>query len=396
MLHVPDFDYIIAGAGAAGVHLLDQLIRANLQHKRVLIVDHAALGAVDRTWCFWEDHTNDLESLVYRTWPNADVMNDSRALRLSLAPFSYKMIRGGDFFAYARDLIAKEPNVVFRTGIASDARTEDHSAKVLIDGQPVSAEYVFSSLPSEPVGGGVSLVQHFYGADITTVQRWFDPTCATLMDFRLPQHDETRFCYVLPYSPTSALVEFTVFSPRVLPHAAYLPEWHDYVSRILRLDSRDYTVDREEWGAIPMTDARFPTGAGARVVNLGTAGGLTKPSTGYTFLRTQDHARRIARALAHGRSPLHQHATGPGRHRLFDAVFLNVLGHHRQDGAAIFTGLFARNPTHRVFRFLDERTSLTDDIRLMAGVSRQAFLAAVWDVARHTIAAPLGSGRKTG
>ena len=371
---VSEFDYIIAGAGAAGMHLAYQLNKIGLTHKRILLLDRASPGAADRTWCFWEDHPNELEPIVYRSWRVAQLYATGFERALNFAPYSYKMIRGPDFFSFMRDWIARQPNIVIRQGDVTDIRTQGDHAVATFDGKTVQARFAFSSLPRQPTGGTTHLIQHFYGAVIQTAQPCFNPAQPTLMDFRVPQYNDVRFCYVLPFDEHTALVEFTVFSPTVLAREEYVNALRLYIKH------DDYTVTQEEYGEIPMTDARFAPGDGDRVINIGIAGGLTKPSTGYTFLRTQQHARRIATSLAAGLHPGGLNATGPARHQLFDAIFLNVLARHRRPGSKVFTELFSRNPTSRVIRFLDEQSSLTEDLQIMSSMHLRPFIAATIDV----------------
>lgn len=50
-------------------------------------------------------------------------------------------------------------------------------------------------------------------------------------------------------------------------------------------------MDGEECGDIPMTTHRFPRKIGSRTQVIGTLGGETRPSTGYTFLRFKRYCR---------------------------------------------------------------------------------------------------------
>src|SRR3712207_9285871 len=58
-----------------------------------------------------------------------------------------------------------------------------------------------------------------------------------------------------------------------------------------------------EDGAIPMTDAVHARRVGRRVLRLGTAGGATRASTGYTFAAMQRQAAAVAADLLVGRPP---------------------------------------------------------------------------------------------
>ena len=62
--------------------------------------------------------------------------------------------------------------------------------------------------------------------------------------------------------------------------------------------------------------------------------------------------------------------------RLYDSVLLNVLSNERMAGDQIFTALFRKNPVQRIFRFLDNQSSLGDDFSIMASVPTRVFLPA--------------------
>lgn len=100
------------------------------------------------------------------------------------------------------------------------------------------------------------------------------------MDFRVSQEEGTTFVYVMPLSPTQALVEYTLFTERLLTQDQYNAGLKNYIESFLQ--TNEYKVLEEEFGVIPMTDLVFPEVEG-NIIHLGTAGGQTKPSSGYTF-----------------------------------------------------------------------------------------------------------------
>ena len=123
-------------------------------------------------------------------------------------------------------------------------------------------------------------MQHFKGLLIKTEEPAFNPSEATLMDFRVSQQHGTTFMYVLPVSGTRALVEYTLFTKELLEAEEYVVAIKDYISSYLKVTN--YNVFGEEFGVIPMTNIKFLKQIG-RVINMGTAGGQTKGSSGYTF-----------------------------------------------------------------------------------------------------------------
>ena len=385
---IPDFDFIITGAGASGLSLAYHLNTAGLAGKRILLVDKGPKQANDRTWCFWEAGDNVFEPVIYRRWQNVNFRSDHIDMRLDIAPYVYKMLRGQDFYAYMNTWLAQQPNITQRFGEVRAVEEGEAGARVDIDGRWHTAAWVFNSIPFRGPAHSrqsQSLLQHFRGWVIETAANVFDPHTATLMDFRVPQvHSEARFVYVLPLDERRALVEFTVFGPALLADDEYRRALQVYLAQMLKLSQ--YTILEEENGVIPMTDAPFPARHSQHVINIGTAGGRTKPSTGYTFLRIQAQAQQIAHSLMKAGTPMF-HASSP-RFKLYDSILLNVLAEERRvldgrrvgGGKRVFEELYQRNPAWLIFKFLDEQTSLAEDLRIMSSTHLPTFSRAALDV----------------
>ena len=75
-----------------------------------------------------------------------------------------------------------------------------------------------------------------------------------------------------------------------------------YISTYLK--NAQYKVVEEEFGIIPMTNHRFKSTEG-RIINLGTAGGQTKASSGYTFRFIQKNSVNIVESLIKYEDPFH-------------------------------------------------------------------------------------------
>ncbi|MEU1399395.1 lycopene cyclase family protein [Micromonospora zamorensis] len=227
-------------------------------------------------------------------------------------------------------------------------------------------------------------LQHFRGWWLEADRPVFDPARAVLMDFRTPQPPRgVSFGYVLPVSDRYALVEYTEFSPDLLTDAGYDAALAGYRD-LLGLDPAGLQVREVENGVIPMTDAPFPARPSPRVVRLGTAGGATRPSTGFTFSAMYRQADQVARALAAGRPPVPQ-AAYPRRHRWMDAVALRALDRGGVGGPDFFDRLFDRNPAERVLRFLDGVTTPAEEVAIMNSTRLLPMIAATAGDAAHRV-----------
>jgi lycopene beta-cyclase len=238
----------------------------------------------------------------------------------------------------------------------------------------ISGDYVFNSIifkKPELISGEYWLLQHFKGWIIETDENAFDPATATIMDFRLSQKEGTAFCYLLPFSERKALVEFTVFSASKFTDEKYNQGLKDYINGTLGI--KNYRIIEEETGSIPMTNHKFSSSQGG-IIHMGTAGGQTKGSSGYTFQFIQKHCSSIVDALIHGKSPDVNGSSS--RFHFYDSVLLNILHNNSLPGNEIFTDLFKKNTPSQVLRFLDNESSLADELKNISSLPTFPFLKA--------------------
>lgn len=202
------------------------------------------------------------------------------------------------------------------------------------------------------------LDQHFRGWFIETAEDTFDPGRASLMDFRTPQHGETRFFYVMPFSKRRALIEVAIFSNNHLT----VPEYDELLKTYIygHWTEGTYIVTHTESGNIPMTTYPFPT-RDRNLIYIGMRGGATRPSTGYTFLALQRQLHSLARTFP----DLTDLAPWPARHIMYDATLLRILQNGDLPADELFTDMFANNPPDRVLAFLNGETTFVQELQFM-------------------------------
>jgi lycopene beta-cyclase len=344
--------------------------------KKILVVDKAPKTTNDRTWCFWEQDEGLFEPIVYRQWNEVDFYSTSFSQALPLLPYKYKMIRGIDFYHHVQDLAKGKNNIQFLYEPVLKTGTKGAIAFVELPSGTYTAEYVFNSiLFQQPQIGETKymLLQHFKGWVVETELAVFNPQKATFMDFRVSQEAGTTFMYVLPLSEQSALVEYTLFTEQLLPQEKYETELRAYLKTFFGIEN--YRIEHEEFGIIPMTNHVFPSAEG-RVINMGIAGGQAKGSSGYAFQFIQKKTTSIVNSLVKQQSPSQAIGFTERKFRFYDSVLLNVLHHRKLNGDAIFAAIFQKNPPARVLRFLDNESSLWDDLCIMNSVPTGVFLKA--------------------
>ncbi|MEZ4984278.1 MAG: lycopene cyclase family protein [Saprospiraceae bacterium] len=329
---------------------------------------------------FGRKYSGPFEDIVYHRWQRLTVATSEHTQTFPIAPFTYKMIMGDDFYRFTDAYFARFPNVVMLKTRVEDIHTSADRATVVTPAGTFHASWCMNSIPPKIDKTGVNyLDQHFRGWFIETDKPYFDPDTAVLMDFRTPQHGEVRFLYVLPDSATTALVEVAIFSNHHLQPEAYDQIITDYLqAHYPQLPS--YRIQRMEQGNIPMTDYRFPPRDG-RIIYIGMAGGHTRASTGYTFLYIHRRLRQLVNSLERHGHPYDTGDTRLLRHRLYDSTLLHVLAQGRYPGDALFGRLFRRNPPARLLSFLNGTTSLWEELRVMQtapiGIFARAFASEV-------------------
>ncbi|GAB3639496.1 lycopene cyclase family protein [Spirosoma arcticum] len=379
------YDFIIAGGGMAGLSLAYYITQSPLRNRSILILDRDQKNRNDRTWCFWENGAGPFESIMFRRWNTVSFHGTTHAGPLDLGTYQYKMLRGIDFYTFVQNELGKWPNIERRQATINRIKDTPQGGFVIADDEPYIADYVFDSTfalkTDQPRNH--NLLQHFKGWVINTEKPCFDPEKPEIMDFRVEQHGDCRFVYVMPFDAKTALVEFTLFNDKLLTDAEYDADIRRYINRFL--DTGTYQITETEYGVIPMSDTKTQENPSEHIVRIGTSGGHTKASTGYTFQRTQQYLRDIVRNLVQTGKPNRKPSWFSRRFKLYDSVLLNVLEKNRHPADDIFTRFYAKNRPVDAFRFLDEDTGFIDELRFFATYPSWPFTVAFFDVLRRKL-----------
>ncbi len=374
------YDFIIAGGGLAGLSLALHVARSPLRDQLILIIDRDSKDRDDRTWGFWTNQPTIYDHVVCRAWERLRIVGENFDRIFDLGDYRYQVIRGIDFYRFARRELASRANVTFRRGRIDRIEDGCDAARVKMGDQTILGQWVFDSTFSPSGARPVASLQlRFKGWEIETAQPAFDPHAATFFDFRTPQRGDVRFCYVLPFTDRRALVEYTAFTAAPLGEAECAQALKTYLESELKIAG--YRIAREEHGSIPLTDRRFARQAGRRVLNIGAKAGRIKPTTGYAFTRIQHDSAAIVRSMLDNGHPF----DAPGdstRYRLYDTLMLHLMRGHGDQIKPIFTAMFKNNPIGRNLRFLDERGTLWENLELIATLPPRLFLQAIVEIAR--------------
>lgn len=347
-------DVAILGGGLAGLSLAARLAEPRFRHLGVVVLEARTHYARDRTWCFWDTAPHPFQEAVTRSWDRWAVAGQGGHVERSAPGIRYAHIPADRFYDLARQRIEAAPNVTLRHGVLANPTEEADGVR--LDPPGLRARLVFDARPPARLGRH-GLAQRFLGQEVEVARPIFDPGCATLMDLAV-SGDGVHFTYVLPTSPTRALVEDSWFARPATPppdHRAALGRW------LALHGAGEHRVLFEESGCLPM-DPRFRPALGRRLVPLGGAAGAHRPATGYAFVRIQQQCDflcdHLDEALAAGRMPPFRRRAASVRG--MDRIMLGILGRFPRVAPRLFVGLFRHCPAPRLVRFLADRPSALD------------------------------------
>jgi lycopene beta-cyclase len=381
---IKHFDYIFTGTGLAALMTVYKMVLSgNFAEKSILLLDENQKKTNDRTWCFWEKEESVWNSVISKKWDLALFANENFKRDLALKPYQYTQIRGLDFYNFVFDEISKQSNIVFSQEKVTDINELETHVFIGTEQNRYTSNYLFNSIYTK--GFALSqtkypvLQQHFVGWFVKTEAEIFNPEQATFMDFSVKQKGNTRFMYVLPISKTEALVEYTLFSENLLSKEEYEKEIQLYLQK---LGTQHYEIIEKEQGSIPMTCYPFWEKNTKRVLNIGTAGGWTKASTGYTFKNSDKKSTQLVAFLQSDSStPLRMTKFHKkNRFWFYDLLLLDILYRQNELGSVIFSSLFRKGYPALIFKFLDEETTWIEDFKVILKCPKIPFIKALFRV----------------
>ncbi|MGI4727178.1 MAG: lycopene cyclase family protein [Janthinobacterium lividum] len=368
MMH-QTFDIAIVGAGCAGLQLLQQLsLRKNWPDCKVLLLDDGT--EKQQSWCFWSASDHPLQHLVTKSWQQLSFRSAGFSTIQTIKPYAYHYIPGKAFFNYFRQqFLPQNANITVVKAKVNQIQKVENGFLIDADEGKFQAKNCYSSVfPQAQIQP--DLWQHFKGWYIETTEDTFDDRAAVLMDYSVQLHDQVHFVYVLPFSKTRALIEATFFSAELVQDEIYEALMAAYLRE--NFPQTKYNIISAETGRIPMRKKPFSRYGLAGETLIGKAAGMVKASTGYAFNRITADSILLAKNRRQK-----QHAgfsAAPGRFKFYDHLLLNMILQSPQIIPEVFTRLFKRNRMPRVLQFLDEQTTLMQEVRIFLSLPIKPFL----------------------
>ena len=371
------YNYIFTGSGLSALMVVyEMILSGKFNDKTILLLDENPKKTNDRTWCFWDNDTT-FDTIVSKKWNSAWFKNEKFERQLNLQPYQYKMIKGLDFYNLIFDLISNHPNIRFANAKVISFEDLIENCIVKTENESYTCNKIFNSIFNPELVKNQSkyplLQQHFIGWFIKSKESVFDKKTATFMDFSVEQRGNTRFMYVLPTSSTEALLEYTLFSKDLLSKEEYENEIQIYIKK---LGISNYEIVEKEQGNIPMTCCKFWKHNTKNILNIGSAGGWTKASTGYTFKNSTKKSKAVIQFLATETDFRKFHKTD--KFWFYDLLLLDILDTKNQLGSSIFSAMFQKGNSTVIFKFLDEETSFLEDLQVIWKCPKGLFVKALF------------------
>ena len=352
-----EFDYIIIGGGCAGLSLAYELeIHEKLKAKTLAIIEPRSQYKRDKTWSFWGVVPHNFDDCIKKKWHNFSINVPGKTNYLECKNYPYQSIDSGLFYEKINNRLKENKNIFFFKDI-SEINTKN--------------SFVFNSVP-EIKKNHLNLWQHFCGVEIETKNNFFDEEIFNLMDFDCEQRESVHFFYTLPYSKNKALVETTWLSKmNDNSQKDYDKQIKEYIEKHLKI--KNYKITYKEEGAIPLFYTLCEKEENK--INIGTAGGMTRLSTGYTFLNIQEHSKYIRENIENISNSLKFEINK--KYQFLDDIFLRVLNENPEMMPDIFFKMFKSSPK-TVIKFLSNKSNFLEDLSIIFKMPKWTFVKALF------------------
>ena len=369
-------DVLILGAGCAGTSLAHHLEAANFSGQ-ITLLDKRTDFSQAQSWCSWSEIPATMQPLIRRRWHQWQVRDQYQVIKQKSAIYSYQQIPAPQFYRHFHQGWQKSDSPTRLLTGENVRRIEAHEnyVRVTTNHDEWQAKTVFDArhrgsenLKKSKNHRSTFLQQSFLGWNVEFAAPVFDSQTAVIMDFRVADSNAIHFLYVLPDSPSRALVESTSFAISAIDR-----ERHERVLRTYLSENfgHNYHIETQESGELPMTTVHFKFKLEQNFYTIGVAGGHARPSSGYAFHRIQRHTRQIAHSIVNNQ-PLTTRSSG-SKYTLLDAVFLEIMRMKPDLAQKSFLTLFERVTPDALVRFLSEISSWQDDLEIISVLPKIPF-----------------------
>ncbi len=369
----------ILGAGCAGTAVARELLQHGFEGK-IDLFDSREDFSTPQRWCFWDRSSSPYAQWATHHWPSWILQDEHQRVEATATDYQYFHVPASAYFQQEHTKLRKDDRVHFHLGTSvNQVTTSQGSYTVEAQDQTWEADCVLDARhqPQHPTNQReISLYQNFVGVVVETPQPRFNQEAVTLMDFHVPVSPSLKsiglpFLYILPYSPTKALLELTIFSPKKVPFSELRTELEQLLTTYRPLN----TLEEEEgslWLSPNTRQQSQPVQPGYYLA--GASSGCLRPASGYAFLSIQRQAKELAQHLVNG-AELPKWSTTLNS---LDRLLLELIASQPHELPACFTQLFKHCPGPALIRFMTDCPRAMDYARVIAALPKRPFLRTGW------------------
>ena len=362
------YDYIIIGAGCAGLSLAYRL--RNKEFKICLIESSSDINLRNKTWSFWDTYETPFNHLVRKKWDKMVIKNKNETKKINCSKFNYQSIDSEEFNNFVLEEIDNNKNIDIKyMSKVLDITNDNNNIKVLTKEITYECTHVFDSRPDSRE---IYMWQQFYGVYVKTKEDVFEDNTAILMDFSKLKN-KFHFMYVLPFSKNTALIESTYFSSN--KETRCLDDKYIKSYMVSEYKNTEYIIEKKEHGFIPM-DTTICNLSNSYITKIGAYSGATRASTGYTFINIQKQLDSITQSIEIGKNNTYK--INKYFHsfilRKMDSIFLKIIKENPAYMKSALLLLFRGKNHNSQIKFLSDIPGIIDIIKIILRLPKLKFL----------------------
>jgi lycopene beta-cyclase len=367
------FDYIIVGAGCSGLSLAYEMNVKNLfNDKTCAIIDKRKEFNRDKIWSYWNIYEHSFYDCLINKWDKFCVKKNQNEIILDCESFQYQSIDSQKFYKKILDNLNSNKNIKLILNKSVDKIYENKDeAIVQCSDEIFRTDIIFNSSLDNKTTKESELFQHFYGCEVVFDENVNLPEYPIIMDFNCNQDSWVHFFYTLPMGKNKIFIENTwISNEKSFAFERYIAEINYYIQNNLNYKKK-YKTNYSEIGSIPMfhfkNNMKYK-----KIINIGTAGNLTRKSTGYTFLNIQKSVKQIAINISKKQNI--KQSSVSLKYNYLDDIFIKVLLEKKGSMYEVFFDLFKKNKTKDIVKFLSNTSNWFEDLKIILSMPKLIFI----------------------
>ncbi len=367
------FDYIIVGAGCSGLSLAYEMNVKNLfNDKTCAIIDKRKEFNRDKIWSYWNIYEHSFYDCLINKWDKFCVKKNQNEIILDCENFQYQSIDSQKFYKKILDNLNSNKNIKLILNKSVDKIYENKDeAIVQCSDEIFRTDIIFNSSLDNKTTKESELFQHFYGCEVVFDENVNLPEYPIIMDFNCNQDSWVHFFYTLPMGKNKIFIENTwISNEKSFAFERYIAEINYYIQNNLNYKKK-YKTNYSEIGSIPMfhfkNNMKYK-----KIINIGTAGNLTRKSTGYTFLNIQKSVKQIVINISKKQNI--KESSVSLKYNYLDNIFIKVLLEKKGSMYEVFFDLFKKNKTKDIVKFLSNTSNWFEDLKIILSMPKLIFI----------------------